>query len=73
MYFYSKKMILKLIAKLDGLMSMSFSEFINSEYLSNIVVKFYHGNFQTFLRAGQFTDIFHSQKNILKSLKKFRH
>ena len=67
MNFYSKKMIFKLIVKLGRLISMSFSAFFNSEYFSNIVVKFHHGNFLTFLRTGQFTDMFTPETNILKS------
>ena len=73
MNFYSKKMIFKLIVKLGRLISMSFSALLNSEYFSNIVVKFHHGNFLTFLRTGQFTDIFTPKTNILRSLKNFRY
>ena len=65
-------MIFKLIVKLGRLISMSFSALLNSEYFSNIVVKFHHGNFLTFLRTGQFTDIFTPKLNNLRPLKNFR-
>ena len=71
MNFYSKEMIFKLIVKLGRLISMSFSALLNSEYFSNIVVKFHHGNFLTFLFTVNSPTFFTPQTSILKSLKRF--
>ena len=51
-------MIFQLLVKLDTLISMSFSEFWNSEFFSDFSIYFHLGNFPTFLPTGQFSDIF---------------
>ena len=71
MYFYLTKIIFKLIVKLDTLISISFPEFLNSEYFSDIVVKFHHGDFLTFLCTVNSPTFFTPVTSILKSWKRF--